>query len=568
MIVGIDLGTTHSLIGLWSADGSRLIPNVLGELLTPSVVGVTDDDEVLVGRAAQEQLALKPERTVAAFKRYMGSARETRLGRRSFRPEELSALVLKSLLADVKAQTGELPREAVVSVPAYFSDAQRKATRNAAQIAGVNVERLINEPTAAALAYGMQEQSDESTFLLLDLGGGTFDVSLLESFEGVMEVHASAGDNFLGGEDFVDVLVEAALRDLRRDPKSLSATTRAGIRARLERVKCQLSQHAEVSVNLQFDDAVQTWQISEARFENLAQPLLARMRTPIERALRDSNTRAQDLDQIVLVGGASRMPMISRLVTRLFGRLPLRHVQPDQTVALGACVMAGMKSRDQAFREVVMTDVCPYTLGIEISHTDQNQHVHHGLFSPIIERNTVIPASRVERYNPMADFQKALVLQVYQGESPEVAHNIFLGKMELPLPPRRSAENPVDVRFTYDVNGLLEVQAKVLATGAEHQLVIEQNPGLLSPQEIERRLRELAEIKIHPRELQGNIALLARAARIYEEHTAAVRHEIGVRLLEFKAALETQQPQRIEAARDYLGGLLDQLEGDSSPLLP
>jgi molecular chaperone HscC len=567
MIVGIDLGTTHSLIGLWSEEGSRLIPNVLGELLTPSVVGVTDSDEVLVGRAALEQLALKPDRTVAAFKRYMGSARETRLGRRSFRPEDLSALVLKSLLADVKAQTGELPREAVVSVPAYFSDAQRKATRNAAEIAGVHVERLINEPTAAALAYGLQEQREEAKFLVLDLGGGTFDVSILESFEGVMEVHASAGDNFLGGEDFVDVLVEAALRDLRIEAGSLSVAARAGLRARLERVKCQLSHHADISTSLQLGEQALEWRINEARFENLAQPLLARMRAPIERALRDSNTRPQDLDQIVLVGGASRMPMVSRLVTRLLGRLPLRHIHPDQTVALGACAMAGMKSRDLAFKEIVMTDVCPYTLGIEVCHTDQNQHVHHGLFSPIIERNTVIPASRVERYNPMSDFQKMLVLEVYQGESPEVAHNIFLGKMELPLPPKRASENPVDVRFTYDVNGLLEVQAKVLATGAEHQLVIEQNPGLLSPAQIQQRLTALAQIKIHPRELRGNIALVARAGRVYEEHTAAARQEIGARLLEFKGALETQDAGRIESARRHLSALLDQLEGDSSPLL-
>ena len=535
---------------------------------TPSVVGVTDNDEILVGRSALEQLPLRPERTVAAFKRYMGSARETRLGKRGYRPEELSALVLKSLLADVKAQTGELPREAVVSVPAYFSDAQRKATRNAAEIAGIKVERLINEPTAAALAYGLQEQHDEAKFLVLDLGGGTFDVSLLESFDGVMEVHASAGDNFLGGEDFVDLLLEVALRELRVDTASLLPGTRATLRARLERLKCQLSQQGEVHAALPLGERTQDWSISETRFEQLAQPLLARMRAPIERALRDSGTRPQELDQIVLVGGASRMPMVSRLVTRMFGRLPLRHIHPDQTVALGACAMAGMKSRDHAFREIVMTDVCPYTLGIEISQTDSHQHVHHGLFSPIIERNTVIPASRVARYSPVRDFQAQLELNIYQGESPEVAQNVFLGTLEIPLPSRRAEENPIDVRFTYDVNGLLEVQALVVSTRVEHQLVIEQNPGLLDPQEIQRRLAELAALKVHPREQQANLALLTRAGRLYEEHTAALRQEIGAGLLQFKAALETQQPRQIEAARRYLGALLDQIEGESSPLRP
>jgi molecular chaperone HscC len=568
MIVGIDLGTTHSLVGLWTADGARLVPNALGELLTPSVVGVSDDGRVLVGRAALEQLPLAPDHTVAAFKRYMGSARETRLGERRFRPEELSALVLKSLLADVKAQTGEEATEAVVSVPAYFSDAQRKATRNAAEIAGVRVERLVNEPTAAALAYGLQEQSGESKFLVLDLGGGTFDVSILESFDGVMEVHASAGDNFLGGEDFVDVLVDAALRDLQIAPAALTPRARASLRARLERIKCQLSHSTDVQTALAIGDGQHEWSISESRFETLCAPLLARLRAPIERAMRDSNTRPQELDQIVLVGGASRMPMVSRLVARLFGRLPLRHIHPDQTVALGACALAGMKARDVAFREIVMTDVCPYTLGVEVSHTDEHRRVHQGLFSPLIERNTVIPASRIATYSPARDFQEALELRIFQGESPEVAHNVFLGQLELPLTPKRKDENPVHVRFTYDVNGLLEVHAQVVATGVEKQLVIEQNPGLLTPHQIRERLEALASLKVHPREQQANLAVLARAARLYEEHTADARREIGVRLLAFKAALETQEPRQIESARRFLGELLDHLDGEAAPLPP
>jgi molecular chaperone HscC len=568
MIVGIDLGTTHSLIGYWTADGAKLVPNALGELLTPSVVGITDDGRVIVGRAALEQLPLAPDSTVAAFKRYMGSARETRLGTHRFRPEELSALVLKSLIADVRAQTGRDPTEAVVSVPAYFSDAQRKATRNAAEIAGVRVERLVNEPTAAALAYGLQEQRGEAKFLVLDLGGGTFDVSILESFDGVMEVHASAGDNFLGGEDFVDVLVETALRDLQIAPATLTPCARASLRARLERIKCQLSSSAEVHTTLAISERQSDWSISENRFETLCAPLLARLRVPIERAMRDSNTRPQELDQIVLVGGASRMPMVSRLVARLFGRLPLRHIHADQTVALGACALAGMKARDVAFREIVMTDVCPYTLGVEISHTDEHKRVHHGLFSPLIERNTIIPTSRVSSYSPMRDFQEVLQLRVFQGESPEVAHNVFLGQLELPLPLKRKDDNPVHVRFTYDVNGLLEVHAHVVATGVEKQLVIEQNPGLLTPQQIRARLDALAALKVHPRDQQANLALLARAARLYEEHTADARREIGSRLLAFKAALETQEPRQIEPARSFLGGLLDHLDGEAAPLPP
>ncbi len=227
-----------------------------------------------------------------------------------------------------------------------------------------------------------------------------------------------------------------------------------------------------------------------------------------------------------------------------------------------------MKARDVAFREIVMTDVCPYTLGVEVSHTDEHKRIHHGLFSPLIERNTVIPTSRVSSYSPMHDFQEVLQLRVFQGESPEVAHNVFLGQLELPLPPKRKDDNPVHVRFTYDVNGLLEVHAHVVATGVEKQLVIEQNPGLLTPQQIRERLDALAALKIHPRDQQANLALLARAARLYEEHTADARREIGSRLLTFKAALETQEPRQIEPARRFLDDLLDHLDGEAAPLSP
>jgi molecular chaperone HscC len=562
MIVGIDLGTTHSLIGVWTADGAKLVPNALGELLTPSVVGVGDDGALLVGRAAQERLAVHPDRTVATFKRYMGSARETRLGNRTFRPEELSALVLRTLVADAEAFTGEKVLEAVISVPAYFSDAQRKATRNAGEIAGIHVERLVNEPTAAALAYGLQSGDAESKFLVFDLGGGTFDVSILETFEGVMEVHASAGDNFLGGEDFVDLLYKTALGDLGIKG-TLSADDAAALRARIERIKCQLTNQASLAAPLTILGKSHEWNITEARFETLAAPLLARMRAPVERALRDSRTRPDELAQIVLVGGASRMPMVGRMVARMFGRLPLRHINPDQTVALGACVMAGMKARHEAFSEVVMTDVCPYTLGVETSRVDDNQRQHDGLFSPVIERNTVIPASRVSRYNPLRDFQPVLKLRIFQGESPRVANNVFLGELEVPLPRRTSADNPVDVRFTYDVNGLLDVEAHVVATDTMHQLVIEQNPGLLSPAEIRARLAALAELKVHPREQQANLAVIARAERLYEEHTGQLRQALTEHIHAFNAELATQDPQRIEHARRRLVEFLDHVESRS-----
>lgn len=561
MIVGIDLGTTHSLVGIWTPDGAKLIPNALGELLTPSAVGVTDDgNEILVGHAARERLALRPDLTVAAFKRYMGSARESRVGRRSFRPEELSAFILRALIADVEAHTGRTPDEAIISVPAYFSDAQRKATRNAAQLAGVKVERLVNEPTAAALAYGLQQGDAESKFLVLDLGGGTFDVSLLETFEGVMEVRASAGDNFLGGEDFVDLLETAALQDLGMAAADLAPAERARLRSQLEQAKQRLSHQDAVVLAVESGRKTVDWRIEATRFEQLAEPLVARLRSPIERALRDSGIRPDEIEQIVLVGGASRMPMVSRLATRLFGRLPLRHIHPDQAIAIGACALAGMKERAEAFREIVLTDVCPYSLGVETVRLELMNADPTGMFAPIIERNTVIPSSRIKRFFPLTDGQRKLALRIYQGESPRVANNILLGQIDVVLPGIAREKCPVDVRFTYDSNGLLEVEAHIVATDKCHQLVIEQNPGLLSQAQIRDRLDALARIKIHPREQLANTTLLARLERGYEESLGERRDALGTWLLQFRELLERQDPRQIEKARMALTKELDALE--------
>jgi molecular chaperone HscC len=481
-------------------------------------------------------------------------------GNRQFRPEELSSLVLRSLLADAEAALGEKVTEAVISVPAYFSDAQRKATRTAGELAGIKVERLINEPTSAALAYGLQEKHDGTRFLILDLGGGTFDVSILEMFEGVVEVHASAGDNFLGGEDFLDVLVKACLADLNVSAESLTAQQTGLLRRHLEAAKRELSQHAEIEVPCQLGDSVMPWRVSQERFMQLADPLVQRMRAPLERAMRDARLQPEQLDEIVLVGGASRMPLVSRLVTRMFGRLPLRHINPDQAIALGACAAAALKQRDARLEEIILTDVCPYTLGVEIAHRDQGNHIQKGMFSPLIHRNSVVPVSREGMYFPMAERQAKLELNIYQGESPVVANNVKLGKLEIPINPLLSIqENAVSVRFTYDINGVLQVEATPRATQKRYELVLQQNPGLLTEKEIALRLAELTDLKIHPRDKQENIALLTRAERMYEEYLDA-RPVIQHWILTFKATLESQDLHVIREHRLKFGEALDQLE--------
>ncbi len=563
MIVGIDLGTTHSLVGVFGEQGAQLIPNALGSYLTPSVVSVDDQDAVLVGQAARERLITHPQRSVAHFKRWMGTDRITRLGRHAFRPEELSALVLRSLIADAEAHLGRKITEAVISVPAYFGDAQRKATRIAGELAGIKVERLINEPTAAALAYGLQQREGGGRFLVFDLGGGTFDVSILEMFEGVMEVHASAGDNFLGGEDFLHALRDACLQDLGIAANTLQPAESAQLLRRLETLKRELSQaSAEHGIEVTLAGQARTWQLDESRFARICEPLVQRLRAPLERAMRDARLAPAQLDDIVLVGGASRMPLTARLVSRMFGRLPLRHINPDEAVAVGAAIAAGMKARDEKLEEVILTDVCPHTLGVGTSQQAANGQVTSGIFSPIIHRNSTVPVSRVERYQPLQDWQRQVEFEIFQGESPRVEHNVRLGKISVSVPARAAHENPVDIRFTYDVNGLLQVEATVVATGETHEVILEQNPGILSPAEIRERLAALAALKIHPRDQQENLSLIARAERLYEELLWA-RGDLQDALVRFRGALDSQDPDVIREHRTHFAAMLQHIESQA-----
>ncbi len=561
MIVGIDLGTTHSLIGVHDGQGGRLFSNADGDLLTPSVVSL-DGDTVLVGRAARERLVTHPQLTAATFKRLMGTGHEVMLGERRFRPEELSALVLRSLLADAEAALGVRIEEAVISVPAYFSDAQRKATRTAGELAGIRVERLINEPTAAALAYGLRDREGEGRVLVLDLGGGTFDVSILELFDGVVEVHASAGDTFLGGEDFLNVLLQAFSTDTATDLKQLPAPELARLRQQMEAFKQGLSTRGDSRLQIQLLGAVVHWDCTAERFETLAAPLLQRMRLPIERALRDARLGADQIDDVVLVGGAVRMPMVGRLATRLLGHLPLRHIHPDQAIALGATLAAGLKARAVDLNEVVLTDVCPYTLGIDISRMDERGRYHPGYFLPLIPRNSVVPVSREQSISPVSDKQKILSVGVYQGEHPVVERNIMLGRLEIPIDANRGGDGSFRVRFTYDVDGLLQVEITDTSDGRRHDLVLQRNEGALDAAQIQVRLATLQALKVHPREHLPNVALMARAERVYAEYMDD-RDQVQAWLAQFRSTLEGQDTARISEQREAFSAALDALEADA-----
>lgn len=558
--IGIDLGTTNSLVAYWTSDGPRIIPNVLGSSLTPSVVSVDENGEIYIGQIAKERIITHPQLTAAAFKRYMGTEKLYHLGKYSFTPEELSSFVIKSLKADAEAFFNHEVTKAIISVPAYFNDTQRKATKRAAELAGLRVERLISEPTAAAISYGIHQERSETKFLVFDLGGGTFDVSILELFEGVMEVKSVAGDNFLGGEDFTNLLAEHFASEHILNMYSLDPKICSAINKQAELCKYELSRNNTGRMSIALGKAMLESVIDRADFEKLTNPLLLRLRNPVERALRDASLSPDELDAVILIGGATRMPVVRSAVTKMFGRLPYSNINPDEAVALGAAIQAALMERNKALNEVILTDVCPYTLGTNVSRQMGKDRFESGYFLPIIERNTSIPVSRMESLCTIHDNQTSINLEIYQGESRRVENNIKLGEINVQIPPAPAGEQVIDVRYTYDINGILEVEVAVRNTGIKKRAVIEKSPGSMTEKEIEERLEKLKDIKIHPRERVENKLLLARGERIYEESLGEMRNYISAILQKFESIMVLQDERKAKKAAEELKKELDEIE--------
>jgi molecular chaperone HscC len=569
--VGIDLGTTYSLAAVMRGDRPQVLPNALGELLTASAVAVDESGRVLVGAPARARAALDPDATALSFKRDMGTDRQRQLRDKSFRPEELSALVLAQVKRDAELALGEPIGEAVVTVPAYFGELQRRATRDACEIAELHVERIVNEPTAAALAYGLHNRQREMRAVVLDLGGGTFDVTVLEIMEGVIEIQASAGDTRLGGEDFVEALALALAARIEREHRLDEGALRArgSSWARLvegcELLKQRLSRDESSALVLPRFDVARGRSVdvelalSRQEAEVLWTPLVERIRGPIHRALADADVAPQKLDEVLLVGGATRMPCVATLAAGIFGRLPLRTLPPDEAVALGAAVQAGLKSGHAAVEDLVVTDVAPFTLGIATAQRVGGTHVS-GIFTPILERGTVLPASRVERVATIGDGQKVLMVEVYQGEHSLCSDNTKLGEYKLTgIPPAAAGEQEIDVRFTYDLNGILEVDSVIVSTRKSASLVIERSPGRLSAADVKAARAAMKRLKFHPREALPNVTALARADALFAELIGIEREMLGSAIGSLRAALETQDPKHIESTRAALQRLTEDL---------
>ncbi len=558
--IGIDLGTSNSLAAFWDENGPVIIPNVLGKHLTPSVISVDDNGEILVGDVAKERLITHPHVTASVFKRFMGTEKTYSLGPYTLSAEELSSFILRSLKKDAEEFLGEEVLDAVISVPAYFNDRQRKATKKAAELAGLRVERLISEPTAAAIAYGLHQSEADTKFLVFDLGGGTFDVSILELFEGVMEVKAIAGDNFLGGEDFTEILASYFLQSQKIDFEELNPHNRSVLMKQAEQCKRQICEKQMGTMSITINGTNYETVVEKALFEKLSQQLMLRLRQPIERALKDADLHVDEIEGVILVGGATRMPAIKTVVSKIFGRLPFLSINPDEAVALGAAVQVALKERNEAVQELILTDVCPFSLGTNVVKQMTQGDYSAGYFLPIIERNTPIPVSKVERLWSVLDNQTRLSVEVYQGESRRVENNLKLGELMVEIPPAPAGDQAIDVRYTYDINGLLEVEVTIVKTGEKQRMIIEQNRGSLSQAEIDERMEQLKSIKIHPRERTENRLLLARGERLYEEALGDKRSAIAEILEKFERVLATQDEQNIKKASVQFKQELDFIE--------
>lgn len=559
-VIGIDLGTTNSLVCTWKEGKCVIIPNRFQKELTPSVVSVDEDGTFYTGEIAKERLIGHPDNSVCLFKRTMGTDQTYTLGKKEYRSEELSSFIIRQLVDDAQAYLKEEIEEAVISVPAYFNDAQRNATKRAGALAGIKVERLINEPSAAALyARGNME---DATFLVFDFGGGTLDISIVQCFHQVITILAVSGDNHLGGSDFDQVIADLFCEENKMVFEQLSFQNQQILLRQCEEMKIALSKEETVSSMISLADNTYSFSLSNHKLILAAPDIFERMMVPVHKAMHDAQICMGDLDRIILVGGSSKMPVVKNYLEMKLGCAIHNDIDPECVVAMGIGMYTGIKERSQDIKDIILADICPFTLGVG---TYNESDPGNSYMSPIIERNSSLPSSKEHVFFTIMDNQEEVHFGIYQGESMYAKNNLKLGETRIEVKKGKKGEYPIKVRFTYDINGILDID--IVDTGSlnEVSLLITNQPSSMSEQEMETARAELAKLKIHPRENDRNKLVLSRLERLYEESIFEQREYIMSLNRQFEALLEKQNTLQIEHEREKLEAVLDELEKKLHP---